>query len=584
MVGRDGQRYNKRLSTVILIAFGFFLAVVPSSHAQFGDNPFSVNVELQSPGTDAATLALNFKVPAGHYLYSAQLRVAAEGDVLTAGDHPAPKPKSDPFSGEEVGVYDQDFHLLYKVAPDATLPLNVTVEYQGCSETLCFMPQTETFEVSAAGAATAASDTEPSAPVDNELLAGFEITGRDSGYKKVPEFIAFIDRVEAGKGVSENIVQAIFRKHGIVVMVLFVLLGGFLLNLTPCVLPMIPVNIAIIGAGSQAGSRSRGFALGATYGLGISLVYGILGLVVVLTGSQFGALNASPWFNLAIAILFVALSLAMFGLFSIDFSRFQSGGSGKDSHGPFLTAFTFGGVAALLAGACVAPILIGVLLFSTEVYQRGTTAGLLLPFILGLGMALPWPFAGAGLSFLPKPGRWMERIKIGFGIVILAAAAYYGMLGIRLLAPQTDDPPVESTLADADDPPVETSPADGDVAWMTSYYDMLGIRLLAPQTNAPQVEITLADAEVTWMTSLDEALAASRNSGKPVFVDVWATWCKSCKAMSKTTLRDPDVLARLAPYTLLKFQAEEPKDPDTKRVLNALGVKGQPFYVVLEPR
>jgi len=521
----------------LLTAFALLLAVASSSYAQFGENPFSVSAELQSPGSDAATLTLSFKVPAEHYLYAAQLRVAAEGDVMTAGEHPEPKAKQDPFSGEEVGVYENDFQLTYRVAPAAALPLKVTVEYQGCSDTLCFMPQTETFEVSTAGTAAAVPDTEPAAPVDTELLAGFEITGRDSGFKKPPEFIAFIDRVEAGKGVSENIVQAIFRKHGIVVMVLFILLGGFLLNLTPCVLPMIPVNIAIIGAGSQAGSRSRGFALGATYGLGIALVYGILGIVVVLTGSQFGTLNASPWFNLAIAVLFVALSLAMFGVFNIDFSRFQSGGSGKGGHGPFLTAFTFGGVAALLAGACVAPILIGVLLFSTEVYQRGTTAGLLLPFVLGLGMALPWPFAGAGLSFLPKPGQWMERIKIGFGVVILAAAAYYGLLGVRLLAPQGDEPQAEPAAVDA-----------------------------------------------TWMTSLDEALAASRSSGTPVFIDVWATWCKSCKAMSRTTLRDPEVLERLSPYTLLKYQAEDPKDPDTKRVLDALGVKGQPFYVVLDPQ
>jgi thiol:disulfide interchange protein len=299
---------------------------------------------------------------------------------------------------------------------------------------------------------------------------------------------------------------------------------------------MIPINIAIIGAGSQAASRSRGFGLGAVYGLGIALVYGTLGLVVVLTGSQFGTLNSSPWFNLAIAILFTALALAMFDVFSIDFSKYQSGGANKKSRGPFLTALIFGGIAALLAGACVAPVLIWVLVFSTEIYQRGNTAGLLLPFILGIGMALPWPFAGAGLSFLPKPGKWMENIKKVFGVIILLAAVYYGWLGVKLL--------------------------------LTS---------AGPEHTA---DVT---AEATWLTSFDEALEVSRSTGKPVFVDVWATWCKSCKAMSKTTLKDPQVLARFEKYVLLKFQAENPKDPKTKSVLDALGVKGQPFYVVLQP-
>ena len=516
-----------------------FCACAPLVHAQFGENPFSVRVELQNEDPDGAILALNFTVPANHYLYAARLRVALDGNTFTPRAAPTPKAKADPFSGDEVRAYDHDFQLLYNVSPDAQFPQEVTVDYQGCSETLCFMPQTETFQVSESTAVTAASEAPVAeAPVNDERLAGFQITGRDSGFKKPAEFIAFIDRVEAGEGVSENIIQTVLRKYGILVMVLFVLLGGFMLNLTPCVLPMIPVNIAIIGAGTQAGSRSRGFALGATYGLGISLVYGVLGVVVVLTGSQFGTLNASPWFNLAIAVLFVVLALAMFGLFNIDFSRFQSGGSDRGAHGPFITAFAFGGVAALLAGACVAPILIGVLLFSTEVYQRGATAGLLLPFILGLGMALPWPFAGAGLSFLPKPGHWMERIKIGFGIVILAAAAYYGMLGVRLLAPHE-------------------------------------VKKEAVPAVAP---------DFAWLTSLDEALATSQAKGKPVFVDVWATWCKSCKAMSKTTLQDAGVLARLQNYVPLKYQAEDPKDPETKRVLDALGVKGQPFYVVLEPR
>ena len=86
------------------------------------------------------------------------------------------------------------------------------------------------------------------------------------------------------------------------------LLGGLALNLTPCVLPMIPINLAIIGAGAQAGSRQRGFLLGV--GLRRArwrVVYGVLGLVVILTAGTFGTINASPWFNLGIAVLFVVL-------------------------------------------------------------------------------------------------------------------------------------------------------------------------------------------------------------------------------------------------------------------------------------
>ena len=91
-----------------------------------------------------------------------------------------------------------------------------------------------------------------------------------------------------------------------------------------------------------------------------------------------------------------------------------------------------GVVAALLAGACVAPVVISVLLLSARWYGEGMVAGLLLPFLLGLGMALPWPFAGAGLSFLPKPGKWMKWVKYSFGALILLFAVYYGGLAANL--------------------------------------------------------------------------------------------------------------------------------------------------------
>ena len=175
-------------------------------------------------------------------------------------------------------------------------------------------------------------------------------------------------------------------------------LGGLALNLTPCVLPMIPINLAIIGAGAQAGSRRRGFLLGLAYGGAMAFVYGVLGLIVVLTASTFGTINASPWFNLGIAVLFVVLALAMFDVFEIDFSRFSGNIGSGAGRGTFLLAFTMGAVAALLAGACVAPVVIQVVLFSSNLYATGTSVALALPFFLGVGMAMPWPIAGAGLA------------------------------------------------------------------------------------------------------------------------------------------------------------------------------------------
>jgi thiol:disulfide interchange protein len=302
------------------------------------------------------------------------------------------------------------------------------------------------------------------------------------------------------------------------------------------------VNLAIIGAGSQAGSRSRGFLLGSVYGAAMALVYGVLGLIVILTAGTFGTINASPWFNLAIALVFVLLALAMFDVITIDFSSLAGNTRlGDKGRGTFLLAFTMGAVAALLAGACVAPVVIQVVLFSSDLYAKGSAVALGLPFVLGLGMAVPWPIAGAGLASLPKPGMWMVRVKQVFGVLILVMAAYYGYQG----------------------------------------YSIMSNRWVDPSQVASSVQEQLKSG---WYGSLDEGLAAAKREQKPVLIDMWATWCKNCLTMDKTTLADGAVTSALANYVKIKFQAEDPDQPTVKAVMQRFKAVGLPTYVVLKPR
>jgi thiol:disulfide interchange protein len=309
------------------------------------------------------------------------------------------------------------------------------------------------------------------------------------------------------------------------------------------VLPLVPINLAIIGAGAKAGSRGRGFMLGGAYGVAMAIVYGALGLIVILTSSAFGAINSTIWFNVGIAALFVVLALAMFDIITIDFSRFQSkvnmGGAKK---GSFLLAFGMGAISALLAGACVAPVVIQVIVYSGDQYAKGNALALALPFFLGLGMALPWPFAGAGMSFLPKPGAWMVRIKQAMGVFILGFAGYYGYLA----------------------------------------YEIYDNRNVDPAKVSGAVEEQLAEGG--WNRSLAAGLEQSLKDGKPVLIDMWASWCKNCFAMDKTTLKDPAVVAKLENYVKVKFQAEDLEASPAKEMLERFDGYGLPHYAIVRPK
>jgi thiol:disulfide interchange protein len=474
---------------------------------------------------------------------------------------------------EPLAVFDREFAIgIAASLADDILPGDLVVparlRYQACDVNLCYPPATADFQwtlkVVPASAPIAkaheavfsaipfgrgerpadppadpATGAAAGAPDTADALAGlddFTVLATTGGYLDTEDFLTFVRNAE--QGIKE---RGLFEGRGPLAILLIVFLGGLALNLTPCVLPMIPINLAIIGAGAQAGSRSRGFLLGSAYGGAMAVVYGVLGLVVILTAGTFGTINASPWFNLGIAVLFVALGLAMFDLIVIDFSGVASGFRVSESgRGTFLVAFTMGAVAALLAGACVAPVVIQVVLFSSDLYAAGTPLALALPFFLGVGMAVPWPIAGAGIASLPKPGAWMVRVKQAFGVMILLTAAYYGYLA----------------------------------------YELFSNRWVDPAAVSESVQEQLKEG---WTPSLAAGLATAAREQKPVLIDMWATWCKNCLTMDKTTLADADVKAALAGYVKIKFQAEQPDEPPAKDLMQRFDAVGLPTYVILRP-
>ena len=343
------------------------------------------------------------------------------------------------------------------------------------------------------------------------------------GYMKAPQMIAFLRNEPAAKELAD---------HALWMILLLVLAGGLAANLTPCVLPLVPVNLSLVG---------KGAIRGAAYGLGITTAYGCLGLAAAFGGLAFGTIQSSPWFSLLAACVFVFLGLAVAEVFRIDFSRFRprtkrsAPKDGMVSAPSLLKPFALGAWSAVLAGACVEPILIATLVLTAEWFAAGRTWSVVLPFVLGAGMGLPWPFAAAGMKVLPRPGAWMRWVNRVFALMMFGMAAWYGWLAWN--------------------------------AWQAR--SEIG-RQVASQDG--RFEATPA----TW----PQAFAAAKATGKPVFVDVWATWCKNCLAMEKTTFANPDVTKELANYAVVRLQAEDVAAFVALPEFKDLGIKGIPAFVV----
>ena len=403
-----------------------------------------------------------------------------------------------------------------------TAPFTSKVEFQRCGRAsdgseICFMPETFVFSETE-------EKTNTNTPKENYLkdIPEFKVLKSFSGYMNKEKFLQALESVSDDKEQSADNTETL----GIAAMFLLALLGGLGLNLTPCILPMIPINLAIIGAAGNG--KKSGFIRGLCYGAGMAVAYGILGIIVVLSGTPFGSLNSSWLFNFIIAAVFFILAAAMGGVVNLDFSRYRRFDVSKWGKTREAAAFLMGGVSALLAGACVAPVVVTVLLFAASNYNDGNVSALFLPFMLGIGMALPWPFAGAGLAVLPRPnGRAMNIVKTIFVTLIILTGMYYIYTGWKLL----------------------------------------------PQKNSTAQEFA----------KLENAFAESSRSGKKVLIDFWAPWCKNCIAMEKEVLNTPEVKKAMQNYIFVKFNATDISDKRIEALLAKCKIPGLPGYVVAVP-
>lgn len=202
-------------------------------------------------------------------------------------------------------------------------------------------------------------------------------------------------------------------------------LAGVVVSFTPCIYPVIPITAAVIGA--QGGvSAGRGLILSMSFVVGLAVTYTAIGMFAALTGKLFGTIQASPWTQGALGILFLLMGLAMLGVFHLSLERFMPGPGAATGRKGIAGSFAIGLTSGFLLGPCTAPVLaviLGVVAARQSVFFGGS---LLFVFSFGVGtlLILVGTFTGI-LAGLPRSGAWMTGVKKLSGVVLLAAGAYF---------------------------------------------------------------------------------------------------------------------------------------------------------------
>jgi thiol:disulfide interchange protein DsbD len=203
--------------------------------------------------------------------------------------------------------------------------------------------------------------------------------------------------------------------------------AGVVTSFFPCIYPMIPITVGVIGGSAGIGaSRRRLVGLTLTYVLGLALLYATMGLVAGLTGSLFGTIGANPWARLLTANLLLVFALALLDVFPVAAPERLAAWAGGLSGGGYGAVFLLGATSGIVAAPCGAPAFGAVLTWVAATHSA--VLGFVYLFAFSLGMtvllAVVGLFSGAAVA-MPRPGRWMEWVKRVSGVILILVAEYY---------------------------------------------------------------------------------------------------------------------------------------------------------------
>ena len=561
---------------------------------------------------DGNTVLLRFSPAPGYYLYRDRTSLKLEGAAGLRADKPLwPVAKShrDEHFGDVAVYFDQvDVKLPLRRSRPEAVDTTLVITFQGCqTDGICYPPMTRRVKLSLpAGKVNASADE---AAHRNDVIAPLpgkvtrtNVRERDTaGIATQPMLIrpnetapAAIDAGVAPDASADNAQRT--RPPGddaapttLIGALLLALLGGLILNLMPCVLPILSLKVLGVAQSGESRQRARSHAL--WYTAGVLVAFAAIGALVLALraagqAAGWGFQLQHPWFIAALVYLMFTVGLSLSGVFTLGGSLGGMGQSLAARSGPVGDFFT-GVLACVVASPCVAPFMGLPLAYA---FTTDTVPALLVFLALGLGLALPFLLIGFIPSLakrLPRPGAWMETLKhvlafpmYGTAIWLLwvlgkqrgvdAMTLVLGGLVVLALAlwwferSRWRSHRVGSLLA--------------VLLLLGALLPVWGVTRLAPPAKAA---VAAADNVVAYSPQMLDRL---RQDNRVVFVNMTADWCVTCKANERAvlgtnafhdTLRRTNAVYMRGDYTNV--------DPDITAFLDEHKAVGVPLYVVYGP-
>lgn len=562
-----------------------------------GDLPIAVIFDMEP---DWHIYAHGGNVPEDYYRTIVEVESASPGIHVNAGFIQWPPHHPMEFDGELLDVYDGRLivYIPVTIARDAPLgPAVITVKpgFQTCDDTSCLQPTPY-----------------PPKELDDEVTQawldyGHAVTINIVSFDQAPprkgdlppDFAGFdasvFSRIHAGEKAPDIVKFDLFSlsfdlnaagTSGLILVLLLGALGGFILNLTPCVLPMIPIKIMALS--QSAGNRVRTFLLGLSMSLGIVAFWMGLGLAVAFI-SGFTATNQLfqyPAFTIAVGVIIAVMAVGMCGVFSLRLPRwvYQISPKHDSMHG----SFGFGIMVAVLSTPCTAPFMGGVAFWAA----LQEPAVVLAAFgAIGAGMAFPYLLLSTFpklVEKMPRTGPASEVIKQVMGLFMLAAAAYFVGVGISGVLVNPPDPPsrayfwfVALFVAFAGGwlvlRTVRIAASTGKrlvVGGLGALFVVFAIFLGARMTD---------EGPIPWVYYTPDRFAEAKAEGNVVVMEFTAGWCINCHTLEQTVLRTRRVVDILSEDGVVPIKVDITNYEAADEMLKSVNRLTIPLLVVFTP-